>query len=828
MALLTDPDNLNQGGSTAVTDAVWGTPTAREVEITSAGAELPATSAGDYFEVREHSNTVNNGLYKAKGTPTTSAITADKVSGAAPAAAVSEAVAMLGKTGALKNIFWDTAARKLYLLEKGALGSDGVTGQCLYSKAMIDWKDDAFLVANAPFPITCIDADAGKYVLGQDPTGNYNGWVFEDSVTYSIRTRKLVRSMGWAEYDSSGNLQDVYAGIKTLGGFEDEAADTAYYFFGNDITINNSTDFTFAGPVDEAIICYTRLADDAINGGSGVTISADGRVLTRSDDGYWSNDGFLVGGQIEIRDAEQTVNNSTFLISAVESAQNGDLTLGTAAAATPNGFDFVDGGGSDDTIERNDGGSWLDEGYYVGGVVVVANATVGANDGTFTILSVTDTVIGVATASLTADTDDNTATFGPINPTGSPDTAINAAVDNRNALSLRLRIRDADTYGKSYDQASLSSGGYTELGNRVFTFPLANAADLKITETDVNIDSNAPYTGMTLTMYSSAQSLGGPGADQLVGGPYNFGFKIDCNGGTSKEVHEWVQRQLRKTTDIDAGAGIAIGRMLDGLNRFLGDAFEAGSTNGGLTFPRNPLGGGSGVFLEDLAAASRNSTRMFDNTGVIRQYPVGTVVTLDANATLEGDAASAYTLFYDRTIRNTVSDLVINAGTGPSGTFTSAGANLPASLNRGVGAYVRVSGKTGADAPMNGVYQVTALTSTSSWNVTRFDGTTITTTGSNSCNVDENCIFSPDAIIVKDNTDTDVSGTFGGVDFQFTYDYTGNVQGGKSGNVDAFVQCVAVGQSGAQYTASSVQTIASGVPLTIPLSAAIERNFLNP
>lgn len=535
MALITDPDFLYQGASTSVTDAVFGTPSGRAVTITSSGAGLPAISAGDFFEIRDHSKTENNGLWKETGgTPSTSSITATKVSGADPSSATSEAITTLGTTSVKKNIFWDVAARDIYLLEQNGLGAEGVTGQCVYSKAMIDWKDDDFLVANAPFPITCIDADAGKYFVGQDPTGNYNGWTFADNGTYSIRTRKLLRSMGWSEVDSNGDTQAIYAGIITLGGFEDETNDKAYYQFGSDTTVNDTVDFTFAGPVNESVQCYERLVDGTINGGTGVAISASGRTLTRTDGGNWRTDGFKVGGKIAIRDAEQSTNNGTFLISSVEDGVDGDLIIGTAPVATPNGFDFVDGGAGADTIVRNDGISWIDEGYYVGGKILSSSSEVAANDFTATITAISATTITVATGTVAAATDDNSVMFSPVIATGSPDTTMNASIDNRYDFTLRLRIRDADPYGKTFDQANLASAGQTLLGNRVFSFPLANATDLKIAETDANIDANSPYTGMSLTIYSTPQSLGGVGADYLVGGPYNFGFVIDCNSGTKQ------------------------------------------------------------------------------------------------------------------------------------------------------------------------------------------------------------------------------------------------------------------------------------------------------
>lgn len=833
MALLNDPDQLFQGGTTNSTGVSFGAPTGRQATITSA-ATLPAINAGDFFEVRNSPDAVNNGLWQEDGgSPTTSSITATKVSGAAPIAGGPDTVDFLGNTTTVKNIMYDTAARKVYLLEKNGLGADGVTGQAVYSHMQKSWKDDAFLIANAPFPMLMIDADAGKALIGQDPSGNFNGWNWEDNATHSIRTRKVLRNLGWQELDSSGNVLAIEFGAVTLGDFEDAANDTGYYQLGDNTVVDDTVDFDFAGPVNEAVRCFQRLADGSINGGTGVTISSDGRTMTRSDGGNWRTDGFLVGGRILLRDSENTKNdgaleatgfgNGSFLLSAVGAGVDGAITMGTAAD-TATGFDFVDGGGGNDQITRNDGGSWLKEGYFVGGNVVVANANTVANDGTYTILAISadGLTIDVATASLTADTSDTTATFGPLDSTGSPDTTVNAAWDNRNQVTLRLRVRDGDTNGKTFDQSGLARAGETVLGNRVFKFPLANATDLKISETDANIDANTPYTGMTLTIHSTPQSLGGGGV--LVGGPYNFGFTLDANSGTSEEAHEWISRQLRKLTDIDNDADTAIGRAIDAMSRFIGDAAEFGIDGAG-SFPRNPQGGGSGVFVSNLAASSKNTTTMYDNTGTKRSFPVGTPVTLDFNQTLIDDTVAEYTLFFDHTIRTNVSDLVITAGSGADGTFDSSGANLPASLDVGVGAYVRIQDLTGGDAAMNGIYQVTALTSTSQWDVTRLDGKTIATTSSAALDIDEHPVDSPDAIIVDTDVPAPVQG-LASADFQFTFAYSTNTQGGRTGGTDALVVARAIGLQTAQFTQSTPTTIPSATPTTIPLVAAIERNVI--
>lgn len=738
MAILNDPDDLSQGGSTTVTDAAWGTPSGRNVTITSAGAHLPTIATSRYLEVRSHADARNNGLYITTGTPSTSSIALTKISGSAPIASAASSIVTLGTTADPKNVFFDTAAYEAYLLERGALTSDGVFGQTAYSFAVEEWKNDQFLMDNAPFPMRCIDYDAGKFIMGQDPSGNYNGWDWKDNDTYGIRTRKLLRSCGWKAHDADGNVRAIYSCIKTVGAFEDPDNDTAYYKFGTNQAVNDSVDFTFPGPVNEAILTY-------------------------------------------------------------------DATV-CRAVATPSGYTFTDGGASSDTIWRNDGGSFITDGFKVGGRAVVADAEDSGNNGSHLLTGVSASTLTFATGTLGASrSDDNSATI---------------ACDNRASFSLYLRVRDADATGKTYASATLASIEEAALTNKISTFPLANASDPKITVSDATIDGSSPYTGMSITYYASPQSVGGGGL--LVGGPYNVGIIIDGANGTKEQVNAFVQRKLRQSTDIDAGGGTVIGRCADGLCRFVGDNWEVGSIDGGLTVPTNPLGGGSGVMVINLNAASRNQTTIRDNTGAVRSFPVSVAVTLDVNSAMESDPAAYAWLYFDRTIRNTVSDLVINA----AGTFTSAGAHLPATLNRGAGAYVRVSGLTGADAAMNGIYQVTALTSTSQWSVQRRDAKEIVTTSAASLYVDENAFNTPHAIIVQDNTATPVAGD-ATEDIVAAIDFSANTQGGRVGGTPMYVVGKSIGRASAQYYQGSVITIDGTVPVTIPIAPSGELNYAN-
>ena len=893
MALQTSRTGLNQGVLTAVSDMVFATGVGADIGIDSAGAELPALAVGEFFEVRNHSLASNNGLYQIVTVNTTlEAYEADKVSGVAPVVAGSEAADTLGATGASteKSVMLDTAGLGVYIMEQGNVDLLGVTGGAIYSFFMQEWKADNFIIANAPFPMNAIDTDAGKYIIGQDNLGNNNGWNWVDVGSFSIRTRKLVRDMGWDESDAAGIILNRYFSAVTLGTFEDPANDTAFFQFGTDTTVDDTVDFDFAGPVSEAVRFFERQVDGAINGGTGIAISADGRTLTRSDGGDWAVDGYKVGGQITLRDSEDAQSDGTWLLSVVGAGVDGVVTGGRAAdAAEP--VAFVDGGGGDDSLVLPAGTTWEQYGFVVGSNIIITVAEDGGNDGTHIITSFSADFLTafVVTASFTANTDDETAVIGMFDDALTPDITVNGAINNDNAVRLGIRVRDGDPNGKTFGEANLASAGKTVLGNFVFAFPLANATDLKIIETDANIDANTPYTGMSITFHSTPQARAG-----LVGGSFNFGIIIEGNDGTGIEVFEFVQRQLRKLTDIDADADTAIGRAIGLLARFNGDTLEVGSGNGGLTVPVNPDGGGSGVFIDNLNAVDANDVTFLDNTGTFRTNPETIAVTLDFNQIAIDDATTEFDLFYDRTIRTNLTDFVLTAGS--PATLTSAGSALPNNSELGAGSYVRVSGLTGGDAAMNGVFFILAETTPGdAWDVERYDGITVVTVSAATVDIDQNVIDTPDAILVDTNetlTDTTISFTapdtigdtgnglaiFGigeririagstgnnaifevltssastltvveqsilteaagpsitittvasgdaTADFTFSYDFDGNVQGGRTVSTPTFVQAKAIGSTGAQYVQSAVSSIVSGVPLTIPLFAATERNF---
>ena len=139
MALISDPDLLSQGTSNTVTDMAFTSTNGSNTTITSTG-NLPTIAAGDYFEIRDNVNPVNNGLYvEVGGSPTSSSITATKLAGDGgdtPADQGADSSTFLhddNNVNTEKSVYIDVYNREIWLIKQGNLSTDGVTLQALYS-----------------------------------------------------------------------------------------------------------------------------------------------------------------------------------------------------------------------------------------------------------------------------------------------------------------------------------------------------------------------------------------------------------------------------------------------------------------------------------------------------------------------------------------------------------------------------------------------------------------------------------------------------------------------------------------------------------------------
>ena len=366
------------------------------------------------------------------------------------------------------------------------------------------------------------------------------------------------------------------------------------------------------------------------------------------------------------------------------------------------------------------------------------------------------------------------------------------AYETRSYLSLFVREQ-----AKLYSQASHTDIGVTTFTYQAYRFPLANGDDLKITHTDIEIDSTAdgvpdvaPYSDMSITY------LDGSGyTDWADGIVYPAGTVVrdtteQANsstlgtwwyttlGGTSSGtgvaddvgVTDWVsftgERQIGiewYPFDIVIDADVANDGSLptaEQIYEFVQfqlrqnldiDADGVGVVTGKtatslLRFVGDTLVTSQGVFIDDFSSTDINRIEFYDVAATKRTFPFVAAGAINFNSNLSGDVDAVYKMF-----------------------FTDA-------------------------------------------NGSNFGDT--------------------DAIIVKDNAGTDIAGSvpFHATDatqVQFTFDYDGNIQGGRTAQTDAAITVVALGLNKAQYV-KATSTIARTNANSVSLVASLERNYSNP
>lgn len=445
--------------------------------------------------------------------------------------------------------------------------------------------------------------------------------------------------------------------------------------------------------------------------------------------------------------------------------------------------------------------------------------------------------------------------------------------------------------GKLYADGELvGDQALSAIDFRFYGMPLENAADITdgsgAPESDANIDAQAPYTLMTVdylqgagfttwansTVYAAGdvvldairQSGGssngtwwftpaggtssGTGTADDIGvtdwesyagelqiGTEWFAFNriIDGNSGTAKQIYEWSMRQLRKTTDINDdtlgapnqnGNGAQYGRIANDLCYFVGDVLHSAD----------------GVALTNFDTNATNNIRQHDITvdgggidteglpvlSTTRQYPfvaAGNLV-FSQNLVDEADVNTLYKMFFEYSERFTETDVAIANSAGDTCDITSTIIDMTTWAN---GDFIFVSGFL-TNPTNNGMYQLDAVPSANSASVVKVDGIDpIDEIAGDSVSLDTNPFDSPQAVIVDDNSATDITGTITAGTIAFDFDYTNNSQGGRTANTDADIVVIAQGIPGARWI-EAAYTITQATGQTVPVNAADELVYSNP
>jgi hypothetical protein len=202
-------------------------------------------------------------------------------------------------------------------------------------------------------------------------------------------------------------------------------------------------------------------------------------------------------------------------------------------------------------------GSFIDDGWIIGGQVTIRGST--SNNGTFVITGVAALTLTLSGTPLTVEAFGTSA----------------LAVDNRNSFDLRLRIRDADVNGKSFDSSDLVAIGVTGaagMDNKVFRFPLANQTDLKISGTDADM-LTTPHSEILIRYFDQA-------------------FNREVDSATNRDFGIVIDVGTHSGVDGSApGAASVLTSAEGGINEFGATAFNGGTlrihegTDENTTFP---------------------------------------------------------------------------------------------------------------------------------------------------------------------------------------------------------------------------------------------------
>jgi hypothetical protein len=177
---------------------------------------------------------------------------------------------------------------------------------------------------------------------------------------------------------------------------------------------------------------------------------------------------------------------------------------------------------------------------------------------------------------------------------------------------------------KKFKDSVLADTGATATGAFKTNFLVSNETDLDVLVNDAAL-SSAPYTGITVSFYSSNQSK------TIGGSSYPFRIIIEGNGATKRQIYAKVQYLLRQNSDINTAgdAGSITGKTAALMMAFAGETVTTAL----------------GVFIDNIASADTNDYIFTDQNGVARTFPYVAAGILSFNAPLIG-AGSSYRLMF--------------------------------------------------------------------------------------------------------------------------------------------------------------------------------------
>lgn len=377
--------------------------------------------------------------------------------------------------------------------------------------------------------------------------------------------------------------------------------------------------------------------------------------------------------------------------------------------------------------------------------------------------------------------------------------------DRRNYLKIFVREQ-----AQVYDDSDNASIGRPSLTFQSYGFPISTAVDLNIAESDVNIAANAPYTDIRIRYFDQAFT-------RDVDSATNRSFGIVVDVGTHSGVDGSAPGGGSVLTTTEAGMTI---------NDYAGGTLRIHEgTNENTTYPIVSNTANTITVTGTLAVGSNLSftaQRATPVAATLQQIYEKIQWALRQNSDIDAT---------DQTVTGKTADLLAEF----VGSTLKLGTFLPTNPNGG-GSGVIVEGfgvsdtndlvftdNTGAERSFPFVASLTlnfganlvADASARYW----VYFTTLPGGG--------NDYGEAGAIIVDDNNGVDMAGTVSGQSsITLSYNYDGNVQGGRTAGTDAAVTVVAIGLATGQYVRST-GLIARSTSNAVSLVSSLERNYAN-
>lgn len=215
-----------------------------------------------------------------------------------------------------------------------------------------------------------------------------------------------------------------------------------------------------------------------------------------------------------------------------------------------------------------------------------------------------------------------------VQPSGATSIAFDdddASYGNRPSITLTGATWNADVVAGTIIEITNSEGSGENDGSYT-VFAQETSAIVSLVPTDVLILNAADTTADANAFNGFKRTIG-----SVV---YAFNWKVSGNVGGLDDVFQFIQHQLRQTSNIDYGEGLDAGAIPRG-----------DITNLLMTFS-SPTGTGINLIIDDVDPNDINNATFQDATGVNRNYPFTAAGNLSFNTNLTGDADAKYWLFF--------------------------------------------------------------------------------------------------------------------------------------------------------------------------------------